>query len=536
MKISKIIVQNYRSIQRVEIDLNKFSIFVGQNNHGKTNFFEAIEWFYNAKSSKEEFHFKKDVNNTISVELFFEDVVDEDIEKLKTDASKTKIRNLLGESNSFSIVKTSSTHKRTYKVNDEDMGNPQGLDTAINEFIPRLEYINTKIRLEDVSSYKAKNPIAVMLSGVLEVIIESSEDYNEFRNQFEKLFNDPKSDVKQALDKLGGDVEVYLQKQFPDGTSVRFNVNQPKFDDLLKSFDTIIHDGIETKAEDKGDGMQRALMLSIIQAFADYRKQQIGGGNFLFLIDEAELHLHPSAQRKLKNALLDIAQTDQVLINTHSSVFVADNHELQKIFKVEKLNGISDISEVDDYDKLDVVYDLLGGSPSDLLLPKNFLIVEGKSEYHFLKTIIKRFTEYKDKYANIKIIFAGGDLSEQEPSLWAIHKLFSVLSGNDNAIYKNRAVVLIDKPNQQQRSKYNLFKNTYRFLFENNQVFELTEESLEEYYPEGFRKTREEIEQLGKVNYAKDVASNITREKFENDMSIIFSALERAHELGFDSE
>ena len=57
MKILKIIVENYRSIQRVEIYPSKFSVFVGQNNHGKTNFFEAIEWFYNIKSSKTDAHF-----------------------------------------------------------------------------------------------------------------------------------------------------------------------------------------------------------------------------------------------------------------------------------------------------------------------------------------------------------------------------------------------------------------------------------------------------------------------------------------------
>lgn len=42
MKISKIIVENYRSIKRVEVEPNRFSIFIGQNNHGKTNFFEAV--------------------------------------------------------------------------------------------------------------------------------------------------------------------------------------------------------------------------------------------------------------------------------------------------------------------------------------------------------------------------------------------------------------------------------------------------------------------------------------------------------------
>lgn len=356
MKISKIIVENYRSIKRVEVELNKFSIFIGQNNHGKTNFFEAIEWFYNAKSSEEEEHCQKDTASKIQVEICFDDVSTSDIDKLTTDANKTKIRNILGESTSFSVIKSSSDHKRSYFVNGEDKGNPQGLDTAINEFLPKLEYVNTKIRLDDVSKYKDKNPIGTMLSGVLTAIIETSQDYIEFKRTFTKLFDNTDSEVRKELDKLGAQVEIYLQKQFPDGTKVKFGVNPPHFTDLLKSFDTSVDDGIETSAEAKGDGMQRAIMLSIIQAFADYRKEQIGGGTFLFMIDEAELHLHPTAQRALKKALLDICETDQVLVNTHSSVLVVDNNDHQKIFKVEKTNGITDMEEVNDLEKINIIF------------------------------------------------------------------------------------------------------------------------------------------------------------------------------------
>ncbi len=328
MKISKIVVENYRSIKKVEVLPSKFSIFIGQNNHGKTNFFEAIEWFYNAKSSQEDEHCQKETGNKIQVEIQFDDVSESDIEKLTTDANKTKIRNILGESTSFSVIKSSSDHKRRYIVNGEDKVNPQGLDTAINEFLPKLEYVNTKIRLDDVSKYKDKNPIGTMLSGVLTAIIETSQDYIDFKKTFSKLFDNADSEVRKELDKLGDQVEIYLQKQFPDGTKVKFGVNPPNFTDLLKSFDTVVDDGIETRAEAKGDGMQRAIMLSIIQAFADYRKKQTGGGSFLFMIDEAELHLHPTAQRALKKALIDICETDQVLVNTHSSVLVVDYNEL----------------------------------------------------------------------------------------------------------------------------------------------------------------------------------------------------------------
>ena len=73
MKISKITVQNSRLIEKVEVDLNKFSIFIGQNNHGKTNFFEAIEWFYNSKSPNEEEYCRKDSENKIQVEITLKD-------------------------------------------------------------------------------------------------------------------------------------------------------------------------------------------------------------------------------------------------------------------------------------------------------------------------------------------------------------------------------------------------------------------------------------------------------------------------------
>jgi len=538
VKISKITVQNYRSIQEVNINVDCLTIFVGQNNHGKTNFFEAIEWFYNAKSSKDDEHFQRDPKNVIKVEIFFDEVVESDIEKLTTAANKTKIKQLLDNDKSFSVVKTSLDHKRKYFVNGGDKGNPQGLDAAINEFLPRLEYVNTKICLDDVSKYKDRNPIGIMLSGVLTAIIESSKEYSDFKAKFSQLFDSSDSDVRKELDKLGAQVEIYLQKQFPDGTKVRFGVNPPEFSDLLKSFDTIVDDGVETKAEDKGDGMQRAIMLSIIQAFADYRKKQIGGGTFLFMIDEAELHLHPSAQRALKRALLDICESDQVLLNTHSSVLVVENNEKQKIFKVQKSNKITSIIEADDSDKVNIIFDLLGGSPADLLLPKNFLIVEGKSDYEFTNTIIKRF--YKEEFHGIKILFAGGDIIEQEQSLLAVHKVFVPLATSENPIYKLKAVILIDKPNDKQKNKYELFVKGYPYLFENNQVFELENECIEEYYPTKWKKTKTEVEDLEnngqKVEYAQKVGNEITQEEFENKMTKIFEAINKCTDLAFGKE
>ncbi len=534
MKISKIKVKNFRSIKDADIELDNFSIFVGQNNHGKTNLFEAVEWFYNAKSSSEEQHFNKETNK-IEVELEYVDVNDDDIEKLATEANKTKIRNLLDGNTSFIIKKTSDDHKRSYFVNGDDKGNPSGLDTAINEFLPKLEYVNTKITLDDVAKYKDKNAIGQMLSGVLTVIVEQSEDYKAFKEQFQKLFEDEASEIRVQLNDLGNQVGIYLKKQFPEEVEVRFTVNPPQFSDLLKSFDTSVDDGVKTKAEDKGDGMQRAIMLAIIQAFADYRKKQSSGSSFLFLIDEAELHLHPSAQRLLKKALEDISKSDQVMLNTHSSVLVVDDCDNQSLFKVEKDQKITTVTPVDEIDKINIIYELLGGSPYDLLLPKNFLVVEGKSEYELITRVIKKY--YREEYKGIKVLFAGGDITRQQDAIDAVDKTLRPLVG-DNAVYKKSLVVLLDKPNPTQKSLYDQFKQGYKYLFDDERVFELPTNTLEEYYPSPYTKTAEEVKELqevdgGKKQLAVEVAENISKEDFEAKMTVVSDAIKKALEKSY---
>ena len=47
MKISRIKIENFRSIKDSEFSTTDFNIFVGQNNCGKTNFFEALVFFFN---------------------------------------------------------------------------------------------------------------------------------------------------------------------------------------------------------------------------------------------------------------------------------------------------------------------------------------------------------------------------------------------------------------------------------------------------------------------------------------------------------
>lgn len=537
MKITHVKIERFRSILVLDEDFTDFNILVWQNNHWKTNFFDAINWFFNwfnKWESKDNLIFSWLAWDTILVELTFMGLQDA-IESMTNESKKTALQSIFWTTDTIKVRRTTEFEdwkkRQLYNLANNNWENTMWADGTWNDLLPLLEYIHTKVTLDDIWGYKNKSPISEMLSWVLSSIIETDQNYIELKNKFIQLFGNETSEVRTKLDLISDKVEVYLKKQFPSEASVRFNVDIPEFTDLLKKFSTEVNDWVPTLVEEKGDWMQRAVMLSIIQAYADFRRENSVAKKFIFLIDEAELHLHPSAQRELKKALHDIsANWDQVFVNTHSSVLIVDNSPNQEIYKVEKQDKVTEILKINDLKRVDIIFDLLWGSPSDLLLPRNFLIVEWRSEFAFLSKIIERF--YSSTLKWIKILYSWWDIEMQEPTLLWVHRLYSPLAWNDNPIYKDRAIVLLDKPNTRQENQYQNFKRGYKYLFDNHQVFELDTNSLEEYYPEPHKVAG--LPNWEKVKYAESVAGSISQEDFEEKMPIIFNALKESNSKGFN--
>ncbi len=540
MRISKIKIQNFRSIKSADIEVGPFNIFIGQNNSGKTNIFEAIEFFFNGyKGDIKNLIYNRNTDVEMYVEVEFSDVQG-GLGVMQNEKNKSTLRTKIGESERVAIRRSSSdAKKRKLFICGNEVSPGTGFDTALNDFLPKFEYITTKQYYDSVAKYAKTTPIGIMLSNVLNEILKKNQKYNEFQDKFAELFDGEDSEIKAEFDSIGGIVKLYLEKQFPDTTLVRFEVTPPAFDDLLKNFNTAVDDGVETLAEEKGDGMQRALMLAIIQAYSKYRKEnEEKGKSFIFFIDEAELHLHPRAQRNLKEVLLEISQdSDQVFINTHSSVLVADDDSNQFMFKVEKNEGETCICYTTSEDKPYIVYDLLGGSPADLLLPSNFLIVEGKSEFELLRRVIKRFYHTKP---NIHIITALGDVDQAERTINSIEKAYIPLGCS---IYRDRLVVLMDHPSHQTEGGVKEFKKKYKHMEENNQIFTLDERDIEQCYPMRtsdnygtWRKTQDEVDAMSskrKVKLAQHVGDNITKQEFETSLKVCYKALERCWQLAF---
>ena len=99
MRISRIYIQNFRSIREAEIRPTAFSLLVGKNNHGKTNMFEAISWFYSGKGDASEIRFAGGdaiENSEVAVEVEFCEV-QAGVSNISNEDNRQKIKNVIGD-------------------------------------------------------------------------------------------------------------------------------------------------------------------------------------------------------------------------------------------------------------------------------------------------------------------------------------------------------------------------------------------------------------------------------------------------------
>jgi CRISPR-associated exonuclease Cas4 len=92
-----------------------------------------------------------------------------------------------------------------------------------------------------------------------------------------------------------------------------------------------VDDGILNDVLDKGHGLQRAIIFSLLQALIKNDRGKLlpgqapppsGAPSIILAIEEPELYIHPQLQRLIYGVLREFASTDQVIYSTHAPAFV----------------------------------------------------------------------------------------------------------------------------------------------------------------------------------------------------------------------
>ena len=219
------------------------------------------------------------------------------------------------------------------------LGIPQNLLSALPELYLLPAITDYSDEIDRRSSSTVFRRLMADLSDRIMSADPRHKELEEALSRVRALLNCVTEDgAPERLEALGG-VETSLRdvmkKLMPSVASVSLEVQVEASKDIFARGVTIrVDDGVLTDVLDKGHGMQRSVVFSLLQMLIGAARQR-GEGEvrpIILAIEEPELYIHPHCQRLIFRVLrefagigeddADPAGSDQVIYTTHSPAFI----------------------------------------------------------------------------------------------------------------------------------------------------------------------------------------------------------------------
>ncbi|MFT6036663.1 MAG: putative ATP-dependent endonuclease of OLD family [Marivirga sp.] len=333
MKIKEVHIQNWRSIQSVELDYQDLMIFIGQNNHGKSNILSSLLFFFGELKPQElDFHNQSD---ELFVEVIFSGLDESDrstFSKYVTSAGEIKVRKTAYASGSFDYkgyiqnpveewLQESNAGAYTVRATAESLPLAEflpetGRITQANIKFAQSEYIQRNIdtvsfnyEMEDTNFLGLKNVAKGIFGQVFHIpaIRSATDDYvtketSAFGSLYSKLIEQMSSSnpewisAKENISTLFGllnktDIDGNHNEEHPPelsafeerlsshlsswGAEIDVEIVAPNIDDVFKANTQVwINDGVKTDINRKGHGLQRALSFALIKTIAETLQEE----------------------------------------------------------------------------------------------------------------------------------------------------------------------------------------------------------------------------------------------------------------------
>ena len=361
MKLRRVRIHNFRSIIDAEIEVHDFTMLVGANNAGKSNFMNALRCFYgDIRWTDNDFpKVESGVEDQESwVELSFDDLTDNEWntldEKYKAGVKTHSLvlkRYFKGEkvkskqSNIYAVVNAPDNERVFY-----------GANTVSATKCGKIVYIPALTTPDDQMKTTGPSPLRDMLSLMLDRFIPQSEAYGRLGEALNELNREANSD-HGFLSKIAQPINDALRQW---DVQIDLSVNPISTDVILKSLisytfsDTNIHH-TEFGLDRFGHGFQRAVIYELLRLASKFRanhktsQTEFDPDFTLLLFEEPEAFLHPAQQENMAYHLRQFGQEpgQQVIITSHSPVFVSKNgDDLGQICRIQKNSGISTIYQL----------------------------------------------------------------------------------------------------------------------------------------------------------------------------------------------
>lgn len=189
----------------------------------------------------------------------------------------------------------------------------------------------------------------------------------------------------ELMQKLSESVTDHINEKWGEhNISVKFAIDSGQLSFLVEDKDDTLP---KYAVQQRSDGFKHFVSL-LLNVSAENKAKVLA--NKVVLLDEPEIHLHPSGQKYLRDELLEIAKNNVVVYATHS-IYMVDTKNIDRHFSVKKTKGKTVCSQIekDNPYREEVLYNALGTSVLELIEP-NVLIFEGKTDRDIFELYIKK--------------------------------------------------------------------------------------------------------------------------------------------------
>lgn len=454
MRIIKAEIANFRALEKVSIPLNQFSVILGENDVGKTSFLYALEKFFlQKKMDNEKDWYKKQTENQIRIVLSFTDLPHDEALQEFVRSDKSLV---------LSAVFDFDT-KPDYKVILEDQSSVNMPKALLGKWFSQNSFHFIPVR-RDLTVQFSMNKTALLGKLLRTKMNQALEGTGADRS-----LNDLKEILTKAINEPRETMEGFLREQLSNETITL------GFDDLEidpadgVSFSVSLSDdrvdGVEIA--NRGAGTQNNLIIALFRLIAATNID----GSFIFAMEEPENSLHPKAQRQLLSVIQEISETTQVLVTTHSPVFIDRSKFESNILLTRTLRG-NTIAKVFDVDALSSIRTDLGIKTSDALLKGGgncALLVEGKTEEDAYPTFMEMMDLSEFELGTSIIKMEGSDFEK-------VKNILKLLKG-----YEIPCIVVLDNDAAQTALDLRILMS--HELTNLKEVFCLDNGTIEDYYP-----------------------------------------------------
>jgi predicted ATP-dependent endonuclease of OLD family len=443
MHISNITITNYRGVKETrQIKIESFSSIVGKNDAGKTIILFAIASFLDVKTYAISYSDFNDIVNPIEFEFDFKDenIKELLISKLKSKVKKTEgleeyvedyvfdgalkfrriaskpdkkfteeyvlVEDYLKEDIRDLYLKSDEELNsviETYKIEIPVQGKGRNSKVEKIKFIKKYFSKAERVRfwIEDDSKISSLFPEVEMFKADYGLEADTkfkTNSVSEIQDYFDKQTGNKESELNKVaseiVDEMRKEAESVKNYMIDYASNLKAVEITPAFDwkAAIKSVDVGFQfegDKSFIPMSHKGTGYRRLFMVARFRYLAEKRK----GKNIIYLIEEPETFLHPTAQSDLLEAFKELSNENQIIITTHSPVFAGATDVKGVILCTkEKQSNYFQADEDSDTAFLNKVIIELGIKPSYNLRDdfEKILFVEGQDDATFYKIICNK--------------------------------------------------------------------------------------------------------------------------------------------------